>query len=84
MAKELTVRAMASMGGVARARKYSKRQLREWAKLAGRKPKLSEKEWTCLFAMLSAGKTQEECARKFGISTRTIGRAVARQRSGHR
>ena len=80
MAKELTVREMASMGGVARARKYSKRQLREWAKLAGRKAKLSDKEWERLFRALKAGKTQAECARKFGVSTRTIGRAVAKQR----
>jgi hypothetical protein len=82
MGKELTVREMASMGGLARARKYSKRQLRQWAKLAGRKPKLTGKEWTRLFAMLSAGKTQLECAHEFGISTRTIGRAVAKRRAG--
>jgi DNA-binding NarL/FixJ family response regulator len=80
MAKELTVREMASMGGRARAEKYSKRQLKAWAKLAGRKPKLSEREWTRLFLMLKAGKTQGECAREFNISTRTIGRAVAKRR----
>jgi hypothetical protein len=79
MARELTVREMASMGGRARAEKYSKRQLREWAKLAGRKPKLTEKQWAQAFRMLQAGKTQGECAREFGISTRTIGRAVARR-----
>jgi len=80
MAKELTARDMASMGGRARAEKYSKRQLRAWAKLAGRKPKLSAEEWAELFAMLKAGKTQDECAREFNISTRTIGRAVAKGR----
>jgi len=80
MAKELTVRGMASMGGRDRSEMYSKRQLKAWAKLGGRKPKLSEKEWARLFAMLKAGKTQTECAREFGISTRTIGRAVAKKR----
>jgi DNA invertase Pin-like site-specific DNA recombinase len=80
MAKELTVREMGRMGGKARAAKYSKRQLRAWAKLAGRKPKLNEEEWVRLFAMLKAGKTQEECACEFGISTRTIGRAVAKRK----
>jgi DNA invertase Pin-like site-specific DNA recombinase len=80
MAKELTVREMASMGGKARAAKYSKRQLRAFAKDAGRKPKLGDREWAALFAMLKAGRTQAECAREFGISTRTIGRAVARQK----
>jgi len=80
MARELTVREMASMGGRARAEQYSKRQLRAWAKLAGRKPKLSAQEWEELFAMLKAGKNQDECAREFNISTRTIGRAVAKGR----
>jgi DNA invertase Pin-like site-specific DNA recombinase len=79
MAKELTAREMASMGGRARCEKYSKRQLKAWAKLGGRNPKLGEQEWAELFAMLKAGKTQEECAREFNISTRTIGRAVAKR-----
>ena len=80
MAKELTVRELASMGGKARSEKYGRRQLRAWAKLGGRKPKLSEKRWARVFAMLKAGKTQEQCAREFGISMRTVGRAVAKQK----
>ena len=80
MAKELTAREMASMGGRARSEKYSARQIKEWGAMGGRKPKLSEQEWTELFAMLEANKTQEECARKFNISTRTIGRAVAKRK----
>jgi DNA invertase Pin-like site-specific DNA recombinase len=82
MAKELTVREMASMGGRARCEKYGKRQLKAWAKLGGRKPKLADREWARLFAMLKEGKTQAECAREFRISTRTIGRAVARRKAG--
>jgi len=82
MAKELTVREMASMGGRARSAKYRKEQLTAWAKLGGRKPKLTKKDWTRLFATLEAGKTQADCARDFGISTRTIGRALARRKAG--
>jgi DNA invertase Pin-like site-specific DNA recombinase len=78
MAKELTAREMASMGGRARSEKYGKRQIQAWGKMGGGRPKLSEQEWAELFAMLKAGKTQEECAREFNISTRTIGRAIAK------
>jgi hypothetical protein len=80
MTKELTVREMASMGGRARSEKYSKRQLKAWAKLGGRSPKLSEKQRAQLFSMLKGGKTQAQCAREFGISTRTVGRIVAIRR----
>ena len=82
MAKEMTVREMAAMGGRARSEKYSKHQIKAWAKLGGRKPKLTEKEWARLFAALKAGRTQGECAREFGISMRTIGRAVALRKPG--
>jgi DNA invertase Pin-like site-specific DNA recombinase len=82
MAKELTAREMASMGGRARSEKYSKRQIKAWGKMGGGRPKLSEQEWSRLFAMLKAGKTQEKCAREFNISTRTIGRAVAEGKAG--
>ena len=78
MAKELTIREVASMGGRARSEKYDKGQLTAWATLGGRKPKLTKKEWKRVFAVLDSGKTHAECAREFGISTRTIGRAVAR------
>jgi hypothetical protein len=80
MAKQWTASEMGRRGGRARAEKYSKRQLKAWAKLAGRKSKLTEKEWARLFAVLEAGKTQAECAREFGISTRTVGRMVASRR----
>jgi hypothetical protein len=80
MAKHWTASEMGRMGGRARAEKYSKRQLKAWAKLAGRKPKLTGRDWARLFAMLDAGKTQAECAREFGISTRTIGRALAKRK----
>ena len=81
MAKELTVREMASMGGRARSRKYSKRDMKAWGQLGGRKPKLSKLEWARLFYMLRAGKTQGECAREFNICARTIGRALAKARA---
>lgn len=37
--KELTVRELARLGGLARARKHSKRKLRAWGKLGGRPKK---------------------------------------------
>jgi hypothetical protein len=35
-AKELTARELARLGGLARARKYGKRQIQRWGKLGGR------------------------------------------------
>lgn len=39
--KPLTVQELARMGGLARARKYNKRQIRMWGKLGGRPKKTS-------------------------------------------
>ena len=81
MAKELTVCEMASMGGRARAKTYSKAQLRAWGKRGGRPALLDRKAFTRLIKMLDAGKSQAECARSLGVSVRTIGRAVATLRA---
>jgi hypothetical protein len=78
MAKELTVREMASMGGRARARSYSKAQLRVWAEQGGRPVALDRKALARLQELLSAGKSQTECAAILGVSVRTVGRVVAR------
>jgi hypothetical protein len=78
MSKELTQREMASMGAKALRKKYSKRQLKAWAAMGGRPFKLSEKDRTRLLEMLKGGKTQEACGREFGVSSRTIGRMLAR------
>jgi hypothetical protein len=82
MAKELTVREMARMGGVARAKAHSKAQLRKWRKEGGRPVSLDRESLTRLEALLHRGRSQAECARMFGVSVRTIGRAVARMRVG--
>lgn len=37
--KATTVKELARLGGLARARKYSKRQIRNWGKLGGRPKK---------------------------------------------
>jgi len=84
MAKEMTVREMASKGGHARSKKYSKRQRRAWGKLGGRPPKLSEMDWARIFYMLRDGKSQSECARAFNICTRTVGRALVKARKAAR
>ena len=77
MAKELTVRQMASMGGHARANTYSKAQLRAWGKHGGRPAKLDKAALSRLRALLKGGKTQKECAELMGVSVRTVGRAVS-------
>ena len=41
--RELRIGEVAAMGGHARARKYSKRQVREWGKLGGRPRKKDKK-----------------------------------------
>ena len=81
MAKELTVREMASMGGRARAKAYSKDQLRAWGKQGGRPVKLDQKALSRLRQLLAGGKSQAECAKVLGVSVRTVGRAVATLRA---
>jgi len=78
MAKELTVREMARMGGLARAKAYSKAQLRVWGEQGGRPVALDRKALARLQKLLSAGKSQTECAAILGVSVRTVGRVVAR------
>lgn len=80
MAKELTVREMASMGGRARAKAYSKAQLRAWGKQGGRPAKLDGHLLARLRKLLAKGKSQGECAKESGISVRTVGRIVAQFR----
>jgi hypothetical protein len=74
--KPTTVEELARLGGLSRAKKYPKKQLREWAKLGGRPRKLTDLHR--LQALLRKGKSQEECAEVLGISLRTVGRAVAK------
>jgi hypothetical protein len=80
--KPMTVAEMASMGGRARAARYTRDQLREFAKDGGRPPKLDGRARRRLRQLLSAGKSQAECAAELGVSIRTIGREVARMRVG--
>jgi hypothetical protein len=76
--KPMTVTEMARMGGLARAQAYGKVQLRAWGTQGGRPAKLDRKALTKLQHLLAAGKSHGECAKLFGVSVRTIGRAVAR------
>ena len=78
MAKELTVREIASMGGRARAMIYSKAQLRAWGTQGGRPASFGGKAIARLRRLLGSGKSQAECATTLGVSVRTIGRVVAR------
>jgi hypothetical protein len=78
----MTVTEMARMGGRARAARYTPEQLAKFSKHAGRPAKLDGRARRRLKALLSANKSQVECAAELGVSTRTIGRAVARMRAG--
>jgi DNA invertase Pin-like site-specific DNA recombinase len=75
--KPMTVAEMARMGGLARAKGYSKAQLRKWGKEGGRPVSLDRKAQARLDALVHQGKSQAECAKLLGVSVRTIGRAVA-------
>ena len=79
---QMTVAEMARMGGLARAKGYSKTQLRKWCKEGGRPASLDRKDLARLEALLHRGKSQAECAAELSVSIRTIGRAVARMRAG--
>jgi hypothetical protein len=76
--KPMTVVEMASMGGLARAKAYSKAQLRAWGKRGGRPASFDGQAMARLQRLLRAGKSQAECATELGVSIRTIGRVVAR------
>ena len=82
MAKELTVREMASMGGRARAKAHSRAEIRRWGKRGGRPVLLDRKALARLQKLLSAGKSQTDCETILGVSIRTIGRVVARMKPG--
>jgi hypothetical protein len=81
--KPMTVAEMARMGGLARAKAYSKAQLRAWGKQGGRPAVLDQAAITRLQRLLANGKSQAECAKIFGLSVRTIGRAVARMKASY-
>ena len=79
--KPMTVAEMARMGGLARAKAYSKAQLRAWGEEGGRPVALDRKALARLEALLSRGKSEAECAKILGVSVRTVGRAVATLRA---
>jgi hypothetical protein len=80
--KPMTVVEMASMGGLARAKAYSKDEFRTWGKQGGRPASFDGRAIARLRRLLRAGKSQAECAVELRVSVRTIGRAVARIRAG--
>jgi hypothetical protein len=79
--KQVTASEIGKLGGRARAARHSKRELSEWAKLGGRTAKLDGEALSQIEAMLRQGKSQSDCAAALGVSTRTIGRAVARMKT---
>jgi hypothetical protein len=77
--KPMTVTEMARMGGLARAKAYSKAQIRAWGKQGGRPGALDGRAIARLKNLLAGGKSQAECAAELGVSVRTIGRVVSRK-----
>ena len=75
--KPMTVAETARLAGQARAAKYTRKQLREFARGAGWPAKLDKAALSRLRALLRSGKTQRECAELLGVSVRTVGRAVS-------
>jgi hypothetical protein len=82
--KAMTVAEMARMGGIARAKAHSKGELRAWGRQGGRPPKMNRNAGARLWKLLASGKSQVECAALFGISSRTIGRILARMKAESR
>ena len=71
----------ARQGGKARAERHTPGELRAFAKNAGRKPwKLTPARGRSILTHLAKGWTHPRIAAKFGVSLRTIGRVVARQK----
>jgi hypothetical protein len=71
---------MGRKGVKTRAERFSKRQIAEWGKQGGRPTKVDGEALTTLRGLLAKGKSQGECAEALGVSTRTIGRILARER----
>ncbi len=79
MAKGITASEMGKRGAATRAQRYTTDQIRKWGKMGGRPAKLSDRERRRLMRLLATGKSQAECAAELRVSTRTIGRAVAKR-----
>ena len=72
---------VARMGGIARAKAYTKAELRAWGKQGGRPGKLDSKALDRPRKLLACGESQGERAKALGVSVRTAGRAVAGTRA---
>ena len=78
MTKAWTASEMGHKGGKTRAERFSKRQIAEWGRQGGRPTKMDSGTLERLQELLAKGKSQAECAEALRVSTRTIGRVVAR------
>jgi hypothetical protein len=68
-------RAVTSLGGKARASRYSHGQLSAWARKGGRPARLDKASLARLRKLRTAGKTIAECAGILGVSCSTVARA---------
>lgn len=81
MAKGITASEMGRRGSAVRAQRYSREQISKWGRMGGRPALLHRRAIAQLRKLLATGKSQAESARVLGVSTRTIGRTVARMRA---
>ncbi len=84
MAKGITASEMGKRGAATRAQRYTTEQIRQWGKMGGRPAKLDRRAIARLRKLLASGKSQAECASVFGVSTRTIGRVLAKTKAAAR
>jgi len=80
--KLMTVTEMARMGGLARAKGYSKAQIRAWGKRGGRPRALTAKQARHITEWTRQGIGQETIALRLGVSVRTVGRYLSRLHNG--
>jgi len=67
---------------IARAKAYTKKDIRTWGRQGGRPGKLCSEALARLWKLLARGKSQAESASLVGVSVPTIGRAAAGMKRG--
>ena len=68
---------VAEMARIARPKAHSKVELRAWGRYGGRPAKLDRKALARLRKLVAVEKSRAECASILGVSSGTVGRAVA-------
>jgi len=59
-------------GGKARAKKYSRKKIREWGRMGGRQKLLTDEQVAEIVVKLKAGTSQAEVAKMYSVSASTV------------